>query len=65
MERDKKIGRMQEQTYIDRKLEMLTALKKLNDTLSLNEEEFLNAHSTDAMTNFEAASSKQSNKNHP
>lgn len=61
LERDRKIGHhLQEQIYIERKLELLTALKKLNETLSFNELEFLDAHSTDAMTNFEAASSELS-----
>lgn len=37
---------MQQQIYVDKKLEILAALKHLNEQLSPAESEFLNAHST-------------------
>jgi len=45
VERDRKIGHLQQQIYIDKKLEILAALKHLNEQLSLSENEFLTAHS--------------------
>lgn len=43
---------MQEQIYVDKKLEILAALKHLGEQLSPAENEFLNAHSaTNALMN--------------
>lgn len=57
LSRDYKIRKVPEQIYHDRKLEILTALKKLNDHLSSEEEDFLTKHSKASMADFEAVSS--------
>uniref|UniRef100_A0A914UQW8 Beta-catenin-interacting ICAT domain-containing protein n=1 Tax=Plectus sambesii TaxID=2011161 RepID=A0A914UQW8_9BILA len=57
LNRDYKIRKVGEQIYFDRKLEILTALKKLNDHLNTEEEEFLTKHSTANMADFQLVAS--------
>ena len=54
IERDMKIGKINRDHGIRTKVEILTALKKLDDQLLPGEEEFLANHSDKSMKQFEA-----------
>lgn len=46
LERDRQLGKVNEQEYLARKAELLTALKKLDDSLSQAEKDFLLGYTT-------------------
>ena len=58
MERDKKVGKLSADTATQQTLEILTALKKLGEQLSSNEEQFLQSNSSSSLREFEKVSSE-------
>lgn len=53
IERDGKVGKLSQDLYTLQKVEILTALKKLGDTLSTSENAFLQSNSNQALSDFE------------
>lgn len=58
IERDVKIGKMVGTMFIQQKMEILTALKKLGEELDPSEDHFLRCHSTKSLKEFEKVSSE-------
>lgn len=56
VERDHKVGKLSEELFVQQKVEILTALKKLGDKLISTEEVFLSSNSNQALTDFEKVS---------
>jgi len=56
IERDAKIGKLAMDVFSQQKVEILTALRKLGETLSPVEESFLHSHSSDSLKEFERVS---------
>ncbi|XP_013778142.1 protein LZIC-like [Limulus polyphemus] len=56
LERDSKFGKLAVDVMTQQKVEILTALKKLGETLQPGEEEFLQQHSTASLREFESIS---------
>jgi sugar-specific transcriptional regulator TrmB len=59
LQRDMKLGKVAQDSYIQQAVEILAALKKLGEPLSNDEIQFLQAHMTQDMHDFEQATSKQ------
>lgn len=55
LERDAKLGRVPSGQYESLASELLTALKKLGDTLTAQEQQFLNDHSSQSLKDFQKA----------
>ncbi|XP_078486813.1 protein LZIC [Ciona intestinalis] len=53
IERDFKIGKLVKDDYIQQKVEILTAVKKLGDTLTTEEQMFLSQNSSTSLSNFQ------------
>jgi hypothetical protein len=60
LERDYKFHKVLQNVYIERKLELLMALRKLRDNLSAEEDMFIKNNTTESMANFETASNELS-----
>ena len=58
VERDKKVGKLSGDTATQQTLEILTALKKLGEQLSSNEEQYLMSNSSSNLREFEKVSSE-------
>ena len=58
VERDKKVGKLSGDTATQQTLEILTALKKLGEQLSSNEEQYLMSNSSSSLREFEKVSSE-------
>ncbi|KAI0221307.1 Protein LZIC [Lamellibrachia satsuma] len=58
VERDRKVGKLSAETATQQTLEILTALKKLGEQLSSNEEQFLQSNSSSNLREFEKVSSE-------
>ncbi|KAK2191412.1 hypothetical protein NP493_53g10002 [Ridgeia piscesae] len=58
VERDRKVGKLSADTATQQTLEILTALKKLGEQLSSNEEQFLQSNSSSSLREFEKVSSE-------
>ena len=58
IERDGKIGKLPPEEAAQQKVEVLTALKRLGETLSAPEEAFLSSNSTDSLKQFGQVSDK-------
>ena len=58
VERDRKVGKLSADTATQQTLEILTALKKLGEQLSSNEEQFLQSNSSSNLREFEKVSSE-------
>ncbi|XP_003384318.1 PREDICTED: protein LZIC-like [Amphimedon queenslandica] len=56
MQRDAKMGKITEDTLTQQKVEILVALRKLGEKLTAEELDFLSAHSTAALSQFEKIS---------
>ena len=56
LQRESKLGNLSEDAYKGQAVEILSALKKLEESLSAEEEAFLQANMTTAMASFEQAS---------
>ncbi|PIK58320.1 hypothetical protein BSL78_04761 [Apostichopus japonicus] len=56
VERDHKVGKLPSDMFVQQKLEILTALKKLGDKLISTEEAFLSSNSNQALAEFEKVS---------
>uniref|UniRef100_F6V9U2 Beta-catenin-interacting ICAT domain-containing protein n=1 Tax=Ciona intestinalis TaxID=7719 RepID=F6V9U2_CIOIN len=52
-ERDFKIGKLVKDDYNQQKVEILTAVKKLGDTLTTEEQMFLSQNSSTSLSNFQ------------
>ena len=52
LERDSKIGKLSENKFVEQKLEILAALKRLDEDLSSEEKLFFENHSTNSMKEF-------------
>ena len=53
LDRDSKIGKVPAESFVQQKLEILAALKRLNDDdLTTEEKEFFERHSTTSMKEF-------------
>jgi hypothetical protein len=59
VQRDAKIDKLSQDSYIEQAVEILTALKKLGDTLRAEEEAFLQSHASDSLRQFEAVSTSE------
>ncbi|XP_041377839.1 protein LZIC-like [Gigantopelta aegis] len=57
IKRDAKIGKMPQNVATDQSVEILTALKKLGETLSAEEEDFLQSNSSTSLKEFTKVSS--------
>eukprot|EP01120_Amphizonella_sp_Union-15-10_P013032 TRINITY_DN5974_c0_g1_i1.p1 TRINITY_DN5974_c0_g1~~TRINITY_DN5974_c0_g1_i1.p1 ORF type:complete len:186 (-),score=53.76 TRINITY_DN5974_c0_g1_i1:67-624(-) len=55
LQRDVKLGKMSQPAYQQQAIEILTALKKLGETLSAEEQQYLTNNMTQSMKNFESA----------
>ncbi|KAK4305907.1 hypothetical protein Pmani_022223 [Petrolisthes manimaculis] len=53
VERDQKIGKLTLDLYTQQKVEVLSALQKLGETLTAAEQQFLDSHATTLMKNFD------------
>nr|XP_009858970.1 protein LZIC [Ciona intestinalis] len=53
IERDFKIGKLVKDDYNQQKVEILTAVKKLGDTLTTEEQMFLSQNSSTSLSNFQ------------
>lgn len=53
IERDQKIGKLTMDSYTQQKLEILSALQKLGETLEEGEQSYLDAHASSLMKNFD------------
>ncbi|KAK3875863.1 hypothetical protein Pcinc_019293 [Petrolisthes cinctipes] len=53
VERDQKIGKLALDLYTQQKVEVLSALHKLGETLTAAEQQFLDSHATTLMKNFD------------
>ena len=56
LERDSKIGKIAKDAATQQSVEILTALKKLGEQLTAQEEAFLQAHSSTSLRQFEKVS---------
>ena len=56
VERDAKVGKLKGESALQQKMEILTALMKLGDELSVAEKQFLEMNSSENMQNFHAVS---------
>eukprot|EP01125_Pyxidicula_operculata_P008094 TRINITY_DN273_c0_g1_i6.p1 TRINITY_DN273_c0_g1~~TRINITY_DN273_c0_g1_i6.p1 ORF type:complete len:156 (+),score=44.37 TRINITY_DN273_c0_g1_i6:232-699(+) len=54
LERDKKLGKVSEGSATQQTVEILSALKKLGEKLSPEEESYLSSHMTEALASFES-----------
>ena len=52
LERDSKIGKLSEKNFVEQKLEILAALKRLDEEWSTEEKLFFENHSTNSMKLF-------------
>ena len=52
LERDSKIGKISAESFTSKKLEILVALKRLNEELSNDDAQFFDTHSTQSMKQF-------------
>ena len=59
LQRDAKIEKLPQDAFIEQMLEILTALRKLGDTLRPDEEAFLASHATDNLRLFEKVEQQQ------
>nr|XP_053649884.1 protein LZIC-like [Cherax quadricarinatus]XP_053649885.1 protein LZIC-like [Cherax quadricarinatus]XP_053649887.1 protein LZIC-like [Cherax quadricarinatus] len=53
VERDHKIGKLALETYTQQKVEILSALQKLGETLAATEQSYLDSHASSLMKNFD------------
>jgi len=58
MQREHQSGKVTDGVFVERKLEMLLALRQLGDDLSPEERAFVEGQSSEAMANFERASNQ-------
>ncbi|XP_063879720.1 protein LZIC-like [Scylla paramamosain] len=59
IERDQKIGKLSLDVYEQQKVEVLSALQKLGETLSPTEMQFLEAHASTVMKNFDVVTDEK------
>jgi len=59
LQRDVKIDKLSQDSYVEQTLEILAALRKLGDTLQPDEEAFLASHATDSLRLFEKVDQEQ------
>jgi len=59
IERDSKIGKLSLEIYIQQKVEILIALRKLGDSLQTDEISFLHNNASDALKEFERVTDDQ------
>eukprot|EP01121_Diplochlamys_sp_Union-15-3_P013893 TRINITY_DN4376_c0_g1_i1.p1 TRINITY_DN4376_c0_g1~~TRINITY_DN4376_c0_g1_i1.p1 ORF type:complete len:190 (-),score=52.61 TRINITY_DN4376_c0_g1_i1:27-596(-) len=55
LQRDVKLGKVSQSAYQQQAIEILTALKKLGETVTPEEQNYLSSHMTQQMKNFESA----------
>ncbi len=60
IERDSKIGKLALEIYVQQKVEILIALRKLGDSLLTDEINFLQNNASDALKEFEKVTDEQS-----
>ena len=58
IQRDAKVGKLNSEVATLQSVEILTALKKLGENLSVEEESYLQSNSSDSLKEFEAVSGK-------
>jgi len=59
LQRDVKIDKLSQDSYVEQALEILAALRKLGDTLRPDEEALLASHATDSLRLFEKVDQQQ------
>lgn len=59
LQRDVKIDKLSQDSYVEQTLEILAALRKLGDTLRPDEDAFLARHATDSLRLFEKVDQEQ------